>query len=266
VYRSVASAAIDEARLPKTTKENGCLLLALVSDDNGSIHTTYSAVRVLFDVTSDRSIRRHLTELQDAEIIHYTTNHWIYVTFLAWPPVDVDNSQIARVRATMGAEIARVRAIVTPEDDGENTEIARTRATLRVHAQKKPLHIRNNVCLFVDPTLSLSKILDQQTNTQSAAYKLLTDDEIGIAPLLAADLAAGSSLEEIQRQVFAWKRDMAAGRVSSTGALITRIRKGFTAANPTEVDRESRLWVRHFGAYDKWHTDKWGEYGHLIVR
>lgn len=266
MYRSIASAAIEAARLPKTTTENAQSLLQLASDDNGSIHTTYSAVRVLFDVTSDRSIRRHLTELQDARIIHYTTNHWIYVTFLAWPPVDVDNSEIARVRATIGAEVARTRAIVAPDEDGENPEIARTRAELRVHAQKKPLHIRNNVCLFVDPTLSLSEIVNKQTNTQNAAYKLLTDDEIGIAPLLAADLAAGSSSEEIKRQVFAWRRDMAAGRVSSTGALINRLRKGFTAANPTEADRESGLWVRHFGAESKWVSDSWGEYADLVVR
>ncbi len=210
MYRSIASAAIEAARLPKTTTENAQSLLQLASDDNGSVHTTYSAVRVLWSLTSDRSIRRHLTEMQEAQIIHYTTNLWVYVTFLAWPPVDVDNSAIARVRATIGATIARTRAIVLPEDDGENSEIARTRAGLRVHAQKTAelrvhaqgksayIELNEGMNIINSPLLENSFIQSIPADEQNLSFAILSDPAIRIRRVKAKTLAEKYPFEVVR--------------------------------------------------------------------
>lgn len=126
------------------------------------------------------------------------------------------------------------------------------------------------VCLFVDPiSTPLEEILNKQTNKQRAAYALLTDADIAIAGLLAADIAAGIDaptggydLDYIQRQVFAWLRDVQTGRVTSTGALITRIRRGFQARAITDDDRATDLWRRHFPD-DVPTADEWDD---LIIR
>jgi len=128
------------------------------------------------------------------------------------------------------------------------------------------------VCLFVDPlSTSLEEILNKQTNKQRTAYALLTDPDIAIAELLAADIAAGIDapdggydLDYIQRQVFAWLRDLESGRVTSTGALITRIRRGFQARSITDDDRQTDLWQRHFP--DDRPTDPSDEWDDLIIR
>lgn len=275
--RAAAAAAIQAAGLSPTTEQNARRLLGIASDDNGSVHTTYGAMRSLFGVKSDSTVRRHLGYMSSAGLLHYHSNEWIYVTWKAWPPVD-EGHDIAHLDIKNRAPMREYRAPMRDGDENDAVPEDANRAPVRdictpMREYRAPVREKNAykelmfVCLFVDPTTnSLEEILDKQTNKQRSAYALLTDPEIAVAELLAADLAAGYELEDIQRQVFAWLRDMAAGRVRSAGALINRIRKGFSARLVSDEEKQSELWRRHFPAETTASRYFDGEYDELIIR
>ena len=265
---AAAAAQIQSASLPAKTERNAWRLLALAGEENGHITLTWPDLCALCDSLHNGAARRHLSRLVQAGIIHYSSNEYIYISFLAWPPADPSRAVSARPRA----ETARGRAEDEPDADPSDEAPARGRAetargraeTARGRAEKNAYKELMFVCLFVDPTTPLSEIINKQTDKQRSAYELLIDPDIAIEPLIAADLAAGYTLEDIQRQTWAWLRDMDNGRVTSAGALINRIRSGFSARSVSAEDQQSALWLRHFTAYSKW--SNYGEYDHLIRR
>jgi hypothetical protein len=87
------------------------------------------------------------------------------------------------------------------------------------------------------------------TAEQEAAFDLLTDEEVGLAPGVAREFAAVYEFDYLARQVFEWRRQLAAGIAQGPGALVTRIRGGFGALI-VAADRTSPLWARHMAAYD----------------
>lgn len=103
---------------------------------------------------------------------------------------------------------------------------------------------------------------------QRRSIDLLTDDEVGIDSDMARELAAAYPFEEIRRQIFRLRRDMATGSVRSPGVLRTRLREGF-AASVTKADRTSSLWRRHETEQDREaiRRSKYApaEYGHIII-
>jgi hypothetical protein len=77
------------------------------------------------------------------------------------------------------------------------------------------------------------------------SLSLLTDDEIGLDPPKARQFAERHEYGWLERQVFAWRRQLAAGRVGDIGALIHRIEQKFGAGPLSESDRASPLYRRH---------------------
>ncbi|MDO8706210.1 MAG: hypothetical protein Q7J84_14805 [Sulfuricaulis sp.] len=283
--RAAAQIAISTAGLTAATERNAMRLLARAAEENGSVILTWPAISELFGVTNVGVIRRHLSRIQDADIIHYNSNEWVYVTFRQWPPLtfDAPNRRVEITESARGDH--RIGAQESPEVPEEPPPAATSdepraesaRGDHRIGAWRSPnrrVEITESarggdnrgemfVCLFIDPTLPLFEILEKQTNKQRSAYEFLIDPEIAIAPLVAADLATGYELDDIQRQVCAWLRDLAAGRVTSPGALINRIRNGFSARAITDQDRQSELWRQYFpDDYGKNYIP--AEYEHLI--
>lgn len=83
--RSAAQTAIAQAGFSAATERNAMRLLARASDENGHILTDWATLCDLFGC-SQAVVRRHLGYIAATGIIHYSTNMWVYINFLAWQP------------------------------------------------------------------------------------------------------------------------------------------------------------------------------------
>lgn len=81
-----AAAAIYQATLGAAAERQAFILLNSVSGQ-GHIKCTKDALCMALEL-SWGSIRRLLGTLQQANIIHYSTNDFVYIDFRAWPPID----------------------------------------------------------------------------------------------------------------------------------------------------------------------------------
>jgi hypothetical protein len=85
----VLSVAIDEikqSQLGKTARLNALTLLDLAHADNGHVMITWRELAELWGIAESTS-RRHLGDLQTANILHYSTNgdgQTVYINFKAW--------------------------------------------------------------------------------------------------------------------------------------------------------------------------------------
>ncbi|MCD6291804.1 MAG: hypothetical protein J7M34_15010, partial [Anaerolineae bacterium] len=82
-------------------------------------------------------------------------------------------------------------------------------------------------------------------------FRLLTDPEVGLSEKQARRLAGEHTFSWLLRQVFAWRRDLEAGKVSGPGALVSRCDRHFDAGELTERDRASPLYRRHVSEIDE---------------
>lgn len=82
------------------------------------------------------------------------------------------------------------------------------------------------------------------TADQQRSIALLTDSEIGFDRAAAAEIATLYRFEDIRSHVFRARRDMAAGKITSYGAIRTRLERGY-GASVLDSDRQSALWLRH---------------------
>jgi len=83
------------------------------------------------------------------------------------------------------------------------------------------------------------------------SFRLLTDPEVGLGEKQARRLADEHAFSWLLRQVFAWRRDLEAGKVSGPGALVSRCDRHFSAGEITERDRASPLYRRHVSEADE---------------
>ncbi len=83
------------------------------------------------------------------------------------------------------------------------------------------------------------------------SFRLLTDPEVGLGEKQAMRLARVHAFPWLLRQVFAWRRDLEAGRVSGPGALVSRCDRHFSAGELTERDRASPLYRRYVSEADE---------------
>ena len=241
-----AHRALVGAGVEAKTELVGHRLLALVGD-NGQVNMTWEEWLALCGCDNVNASRRHLSRLMAAGLIHYSTNDYVYVTWLAWMDVDdgTPRAETARSRADHGtprAEIARPRA-----DDGTlRAETARPRADLRAHAlpaaRPRAETSTTDVSLSVD-----TPVTGGQTNKQASAARsvaLLTDAEVGLDARVAGEFAARLSFDEVVRHVFSWRRDVESGRVVGAGALVHRMRSRF-GGKVLDADRKTPLWKRY---------------------
>lgn len=92
-------------------------------------------------------------------------------------------------------------------------------------------------------------------------YALLTDPAVGLDEFAARRLAGGYPFDVLLRHVFTWRRQLDSGTVRGTGALITRVERGFSAT-VADGDRQSDLYRRHCpeeagNEYDRYLPDEY---------
>ena len=232
---------IINAKLQPATERIAIRLLAYTNKDNGQLNLIWPDFLDLCQLTNKNAARRHLTYLSQANVIHYSTNEHVYVSFLAW----IQEPDSAHTRHPQ-----RAHALDEPSPNPSPAPpTARTRHPQRVDAPPTA-RTRANwdpmlVSSFVTPS---PKTDDKLTNCPTAeterSFALLTDPAVGINAQIATVIARRTSFEEIDRQVFSWRRQLDAGIVNGPGALIHRIEKHF-GATITEEDRHTDLYRRH---------------------
>lgn len=271
-YRS-AHVAVGGAELPPSTARVAHALLACADLNTGQVNMTWEELASVTGCENVNAARRHLGRMQGSKLIHYSTNDYVYVTWLAWlrdgandgdgmaggQSNDVD---VARSRADSSAPTRQLDKEVDQESElfgeADAPVVARRRAARRAGAlavargRAGQSHARG---LFVSQSTNQLQGKGEQTNKPTAAIAsteqarsvaLLMDGEVGLSLGVAWELAARHRFEELVRQVMSWRRQMAAGMVSDSGALVHRIRQGF-GATVTDADRVSGLYRRHCG-------------------
>ena len=267
-------AAIDEIKhssLGKTAKVNALLLLDLAHADNGHVMITWDELAALWGVAVPTS-RRHLGDLQTANVLHYSTNgdrQTIYINFKAWvrARVDARNSSPESTKNARGSDENRAwarGAETEPEADDQ-----KTRVDARNSSPESTKNARGRAISGAD--LTRTRGLDPDPNTgrevgrkdlptyqpdggegedgpdqdeQARSIALLTDPDVGMWRSTATELAVQYPFDEILRHVIAWRWQFEAGEVRSPRVLVGRLRR--SAGLPlTERDRSSPLYLRH---------------------
>lgn len=261
--RAAAQIAISIAGLTAATERNAMRLLARAAEDTGGLVVTQDALCKLFGVCNPAVTRRHLGLIQAAGIIHYSTNQYVYINFLAWP---------ARVDTTETVIQDHLKRAPTRAEDTEPTENnapqrapdllkARVGATEsargRAHggdnrggrlvgnsllpSQEKKLPTNQPVDADA-PRIIARPFATLQTWEPAASESLLL--EMGCENLPALRTVARSfAFEEIRAHALAYQRD---ARVQGPGGLINRIRSGdFATPELTDDDRRNSLFLRH---------------------
>ena len=269
-YRTAHQGLVN-GHLGAKTQLVGHRLLSMAGD-NGQVNLAWESFCALCECDNINAARRHLTRLADAGLIHYSTNEYVYVTWLAWmvdaqpavreragpvAEVRVDAQPAARGRAEPVSEVrvdaqpaARGRAEGAAWESEDRRAGAQERSEVRASAPSAARGRARGGTTYVRQLVSPPD-LEGGTNELTAgeaarAVALLTDSEVGLDMRKAEALAAVVSFEEIVRQVFTWRREVMVGKVSGQGALVHRIRSRF-GASVTDADRRSALWRRHVG-------------------
>lgn len=216
--RDYALAAIGQANLQPTTERNARRLLAVASDDNGHITLSPDGLCDLFGVGNFRAAIKHLTHLQSIQVLHYSTNGDVYITFRTWSPANaegVGDEAIARGRA----EIARGRAIEGGLKGGRERER---------ESSLTPLPEKNSL------TLSLPDA------EQKRSLAVLTDPTVGMSRFSAERLAAQHPFEVIRAFACRWA-DEGREPVKEAGLIAYRLE----AAEVVPPLSRNELWQRH---------------------
>ncbi len=259
---------IDNADIKPLAYRAAIRLLRASNHETGMIWMTMEEAMDICLVNSVGSLRRLLGKLQQAGIIHYTTNGTVYVMFKAWSP---DSTKRAPTRERRESNLT-FRADDDPEDGPENdanskSENRRAKSeNTRAKSENRRAKSENggHTSLLVSSSISS----DPETNELTSAPKrrnetrpqseeeyfrsvaLLTDPEAGIDRETAEMMARAHRFDWLLMQVLAYRRDLARGQVDGTGALIWRINKRF-GATIKPADRETELYKRHMRPVDE---------------
>lgn len=228
-----------------------------VAATTGHVKLTKTHCNELCCTTSEGATRRLLGSLQRAGLIHYSTNGFVYIDFVAWSPaatvgqewVDEPNEALTVDRKSdrPRAKSDHPRALLDHKEDDETNEALTVdkksdhpRALLD-HPRAKSDHPRavldhdetatytharaRGVCLFVDPILSNQGdlITNKQTpdpEEQALAFALLS--YIRVKAPVAKDLATTHSLQTIREAISRWwlNRKSMGGQFEETPGIV----------------------------------------------
>ncbi|MBX3014836.1 MAG: hypothetical protein KF832_25170 [Caldilineaceae bacterium] len=229
---------IDHAKLSAAQYRAARRLLD-AAGTTGHLKLTKERANELCCTTSDGATRRLLGGLQQAGIIHYSTNAYVYVDFTAWSPVeksdhpralldhpraesdhewiDEDDDNVMPVEKSdhPRAESDHPRALL----DHPRAESDHDEAATYTHARAR------SVCLFVDPIQS--QIQEDLTNKQTPdpeeqalAFALLA--YIRVKAPVAKALATEHTLQTIREAASHWwlNRKSAGGQFDETPGIV----------------------------------------------
>lgn len=260
--------AIESADLPAPQYRTAIRLAQLCAD--GPVALSYDDALQICGTDSDHTVRGHLAGLHRAGLINYKRNHAVHVWWTAGEESDRPARESRVQRAPIDDNLIATRADRAPGDheDADDDErravddqIARTaiksragRANRALDDQPKGYPRQSTTGRQAGypglPEPSGSARGAPSAAEQSRTVALLTDDEVGIDGELARRIAAEFPFEQVLRQVFRLRHDMAQGKVRSPGALLTRLREGY-GARITDADKRSGLYQRHMDAEDE---------------
>lgn len=264
-----AITAIESADLPAPQYRTAIRLAQLCAD--GPAVLSYDDALEVCGTESDHTVRGHLAGLHRAGLINYKRNAAVTVWWTAGGTEPDRPARESRVqRAPIDDNLIATRADRASDDheDADDDErravddqIARTaiksrvqRANRAVDDQPKGYPRQSTTGRQAGypglPEPSGSARGAPSAAEQSRTVALLTDDEVGIDGELARRIAAEFPFEQVLRQVFRLRHDMAQGKVRSPGALLTRLREGYGACI-TDADKRSGLYQRHVDAEDE---------------
>lgn len=111
-----AHARICQAELPPSTERVAHRLLVRVSGDgSGQVNMAWEELATLTGCENVNAARRHLSRLAAAKLVHYSTNDYVYVTWLEWMEGRVEDTEPARPRASSGAPARQMEEVVEHE-------------------------------------------------------------------------------------------------------------------------------------------------------
>jgi len=189
-----------------------------VAATTGHAKLTKEHCSTLCCTTSDGATRRLLGSLQRAGLIHYSTNGFVYVDFVAWSPAaTIDQEWVDETNESL---------TVDKKSDHPRAKSDHPRALLDHDEAATYTHARaRGVCLFVDPILSNQEdlITNKQTpdpEEQALAFALLSF--LRVKAPVAKELAGQHSLQTIREACSHWwfNRKSAGGQFEETPGIV----------------------------------------------
>jgi hypothetical protein len=264
---------IDEADLPAPVYRTAVRLLRMAAwNPDGYVRLTKPELMSLCGTDADGTMRRHLLELSDAEIIHYSTNKVVYISFHAWRIVEEDEgdrnmrksraqNDLPRAPGDLGEGIFDQEPPPTAcVDDDADMDMRKVRALgdqsralddlPRANYEQNseiPSHARVGWLVGTDPRSSHREQnpTNQPPNAGACARvrEFLTDPDIGLDDD-AIDRLPAIEFRLAVQITFAWLDLYRRGK-ADTGLLIYRLRRKKGAAPLRDCDRQSELCRRH---------------------
>jgi len=268
-------AAIEGAELPAPVWRTARRLLDRLSED-GSVTLRREVCAGLCGSESDGTMRSHLGQLARAGILRYGTRDgvvWVSFVIGERAPVISERAWVIDECAPVIAERAWViaeRASARSEREVGDEDLIAERAedegrALSENVRAPGARLRalsdQNGSLLVGMDGSIpdpggrSIHTNQSNHSVSVSSRrvraLLGDAEVGLKVGLLRELPDDVQFEWVLRVVLQWRRDVAAGRVDGTGALVHRLRIGRSGGvwEPPELtveDCEEPLVLRHW--------------------
>ncbi|MBV7333973.1 transcriptional regulator [Chloroflexi bacterium TSY] len=181
------------------------------------------------------------------------------------PEIDHGRSEPARSRATIDHPRAAEPTYVclfdpTPSIEEMNKHVEEPKSKpnngLSSGFVEKEHELREsefaNQCMGSDLDVEESVVdLKQEAadDPEASCLALLIDSDVAIGEQVAAQWVVEHSPEWLERQVFAYLKDLEVGKVSGPGALFNRVAQRWNAPSLSEQDKQSDLYLRTHPVY-----------------
>lgn len=258
-------AASDDGAISLPAYRTAQRLLRLASPRAGNVRIAPDDLRRLVGTASQPApvgtMRRQLTDLSNAGILHYSINGDVWISFMAWPAVRTAGMFPRTECAPTRTECADDEFIGPESEPADNDDSARARAPsargdahgARQRAESANPVIRGGLvgCLDDPPIPDLEIEPNKQTNNQDAPARDLSRRllvRVGIAPEQADDLAAIHAFEFVRRAVAQWyvgRRSQGGNYQENPGIVVHWLRNPEKAGVGPLPDRfrDSDLWL-----------------------
>jgi hypothetical protein len=233
---------INQSNLPPASKANALALLAMAHHDNGHLAIDWQDLAAAFGHISRSRSRRHLGLMQEANLIHYSSNGdgVVYINFKAWLRISArgraenDHSEVEKRAPTRDPEsttddAARVGARKTTTPRAENDHPTRENGSLPIRAPAR------SDCLIDrssdQPDEINQSITPATTGPQRTprlpweaplSYRFLTDPRVAMRRRDAERLSTAHPFHHIRDAVAHWlsNRKAAGGRFEDYPGIV----------------------------------------------
>ena len=178
--------------LSKTTIANALALLERAHPYNGHVTITRESICDLWGLTNWGSAQRYLGRIVEPGIIHYSTNHLVYITFLAWPPSEISACDLLNQR--VGSTEMRVGSTDFDSDKNLNQRVGSTEMRVGSTESARGVYLKS-AYKELNEGMNESLYSPKEINQ---SFAILTDPEIRMSRAKATELAASYPFEDIR--------------------------------------------------------------------